>query len=102
MPVPRNDFAANVSKAFGFKPDLDPYANGLHPKVEEQLTKRYVDLFNLYSKHADKIERVTTWGVGDAHSWRNYWPINGRTDYPLIIDREMLPKPTVHTQLIKD
>jgi endo-1,4-beta-xylanase len=52
-------------------------------------------LFQLYVKHADKITRVTTWGVSDTHSWRNYWPIPGRTDYPLLFDRDLNPKPAI-------
>ena len=41
---------------------------------------------------ADKISRVTFWGLHDGISWRNYFPIQGRTDYPLVFDREMKPK----------
>nr|WP_316930159.1 endo-1,4-beta-xylanase [Tamlana nanhaiensis] len=43
-------------------------------------------------KHKDKINRVTFWGLNDGNSWKNDWPINGRTDYPLLFDRENQPK----------
>ncbi|UCG86914.1 MAG: endo-1,4-beta-xylanase [Gemmatimonadota bacterium] len=32
-------------------------------------------------------------GVTDAGSWKNNWPIPGRTNYPLLFDREGRPKP---------
>ncbi|MFL2494741.1 MAG: hypothetical protein ACJ0RL_03845 [Porticoccaceae bacterium] len=33
----------------------------------------------------DKIDRVSTWGTTDGESWKNGWPIKGRTNYPLAI-----------------
>ena len=49
----------------------------------------------IYLKHADVIDRVTFWGLTDADSWKNGWPMPGRTDYPLAIDRNYQPKPFV-------
>ena len=48
---------------------------------------------DLYLKHADKITRVTAWGVADGDSWKNAWPMEGRTDYPLLFARAHQPKP---------
>jgi endo-1,4-beta-xylanase len=59
------------------------------------LEKRYLDFFKLFLKHKDVITRVTLWGVTDAQSWKNNWPIWGRTDYPLLFDRNFQPKPVV-------
>jgi endo-1,4-beta-xylanase len=50
----------------------------------------------LFLKHQDKIDRVTLWGVNDAQSWKNDWPVRGRTDYTLIFDRDNNPKPIVY------
>jgi endo-1,4-beta-xylanase len=47
----------------------------------------------LFLKHKDKISRVTFWGVNDGQSWLNNWPVRGRTNYPLLFDREYKPKP---------
>jgi endo-1,4-beta-xylanase len=44
-------------------------------------------------KHQDKIRRVTLWGVTDNQSWKNDFPVKGRTDYPLAI-RQKLPGKT--------
>ncbi|KKO46814.1 hypothetical protein WG68_02385 [Arsukibacterium ikkense] len=79
---------------------LDPYPEQLPDEVMSQFTQRYVDLFCVFLKHHAAISRVTFWGVSDARSWRNDWPLTDRTDYPLLFDRELKPKP-VHQELIK-
>jgi endo-1,4-beta-xylanase len=71
---------------------LNPYANGLSDPAQRDLARRYAELFSIFRKHRDKIGRVTFWGVHDGQSWRNYWPITGRTDYPLLFDRRCQPK----------
>ena len=38
-------------------------------------------------QHKDDISRVTFWGTHDGTSWKNNWPVRGRTDYPLLFDR---------------
>jgi len=52
-------------------------------------------LFRIYSSHCGLVTRVTLWGVSDKDSWKNNWPIRGRTNYPLLFDREGEPKPAV-------
>ena len=39
------------------------------------------------------MTRVTLWGVTDKNSWKNDWPVKGRTNYPLLFDRSGQPKP---------
>ena len=48
-----------------------------------------------FLKHKDKIRRVTLWGVTDKQSWKNDFPVKGRTDYPLLFDRKDQEKPVV-------
>ena len=81
----------NFSKFEG-DPKMDPYPKALPKSVEKQLAKRYEDIFKLFIKHQDKISRVTFWGVMDKHSWLNDWPIKGRTNYPILFDRNYQPK----------
>jgi len=95
LPYPDDDLSADIQKNFAFDPKLNPYADGLPPEVEKQLNDRFVELFRVYEDHAEHITRVTTWGVTDTHSWRNYWPVPGRTDYPLLFDRDLTAKPAV-------
>lgn len=76
-----------------FKSYLDPYRNGLPADVQRAVTARYAELFALFHRKRDKIARVTLWGVADDMSWKNGYPIPGRTNYPLLFDRNRLPKP---------
>jgi endo-1,4-beta-xylanase len=61
--------------------------------MQQVLAKRYAECFALFHKHRDKITRVTFWGVNDGQSWLNNWPVRGRTNYPLLFDRNYQPKP---------
>lgn len=101
LPTPDSYQGADVGKKFEFDKKMNPYPNGLPDSVATALHDRYAAFFGLFLKHSDKISRVTIWGVGDAQSWRNYWPIYGRTDYPLLFDRNLKPKPIVETIIRK-
>jgi len=76
-----------------FKTFFDPYKNGLPQDVENQLANRYKEIFEIFLKNKDKIDRVTFWGIHDGMSWKNDYPIPNRTNYPLLYDRNKLPKP---------
>lgn len=92
LPVPENFRSAEVSVSIEMKEKLNPYTQGLPDSVQNTLAERYEDLFRLFVKHSDKITRVTFWGVNDKVSWKNNFPVRGRTDYPLLFDRENNPK----------
>ena len=97
LPRPGRNFGAEISADFDYRQHLNPYAEGLPDSVSIALNDRYLDIFKLFLKHSDKIERVTLWGVHDGQSWRNGWPVRGRTDYALIFDRDFQPKPVVES-----
>ena len=102
LPSPWEMVGAEVSQNFSnFEgdPKMNPYPDQLPQSVQDQLSKRYKDIFNLFVKHSDKISRVTFWGVMDKHSWLNDWPIKGRTNYPLLFDRNYNPKPAYKSVL---
>jgi len=84
---------ADVSLNVASDPKLNPYPNGLPDTVQQQLSRRYADLFGAYAKHCGLVTRVTFWGVTDKDSWKNNWPVRGRTNYPLLFDRNAQPKP---------
>jgi endo-1,4-beta-xylanase len=75
---------------------LNPYAAGLPDSVQQALARRYADIFAIYMKHQDIIDRITFWGVTDGDSWLNGWPVRGRTNYPLLFDRMGKPKPAFY------
>lgn len=95
LPMPDAGVGADVSASFEYRQKMDPYAGGLPDSVNTVFENRYLDFFRLFLKHQDVISRVTLWGVADAYSWRNNWPVRGRTDYPLLFDRNDQPKPVV-------
>ena len=74
---------------------LNPYAAGLPKHVEQQLSDRYAQLFEIFYDRRDKIDRVTLWGVHDDMSWKNGYPIPNRTNYPLLYNRHKQAKPAV-------
>lgn len=82
-----------------FKTFLDPYPNGLPDSIQTLLAKRYATLFSIFYKKRDKIARVTLWGIHDGMSWKNDYPIPGRTDYPLLWDRKREAKPALKAVL---
>ena len=73
--------------------ELNPYPDRLSDEAQEALAKRYVELFSFFRKNRDLFGRITFWAVHDGQSWRNYWPIRGRKDYPMLFDRQCRPKP---------
>ncbi|HXX16267.1 MAG TPA: endo-1,4-beta-xylanase [Candidatus Eremiobacteraceae bacterium] len=83
------DITANVKPEAG----LNPYASELPDSVQEELARHYAELFGVFLKHRDVVSRVTFWGVTDGDSWKNDWPVRGRTNYPLLFDRSGQPKP---------
>jgi endo-1,4-beta-xylanase len=91
--LPSVTHSADVSLNVASDPRLNPYPNGLPDAVQQTLARRYADLFGTYSKHCGLVTRVTFWGVTDKDSWKNNWPVRGRTNYPLLFDRNNQPKP---------
>jgi endo-1,4-beta-xylanase len=73
--------------------NLNPYTAGLPDEMQQALAKRYGEIFGVFVKHRDAVSRVTFWGVTDRTSWLNNFPVRGRTNYPLLFDRENKPKP---------
>ena len=92
LPRPSDLEGADLNINFAESEEWNPYKNGLPLEIEQQLVNRYVTLFQLFQKHADKIERVTFWGLHDGRSWLNNWPVRGLTNYPLLFDREKMLK----------
>jgi endo-1,4-beta-xylanase len=84
---------ADLKKRAELREELNPYVEGLPDDMQKKLAARYAELFSLFRRHADQISRVTLWGVYDKTSWLNNWPVFGRTNYPLLFDRDYKPKP---------
>jgi endo-1,4-beta-xylanase len=74
------------------KQGQDPYKAGLPDDVQQKLAQRYGDLFGLFMRYP-QVTRVTFWGTSDGDTWLNHFPVRGRTNHPLLFDRQLRPKP---------
>jgi endo-1,4-beta-xylanase len=92
LPRDAGMYGADLSKKAQYKAETDIYAKGLPAEGQQQLARRYAQIFELVLKHRDRIDRVTFWGVTDAHTWLNNFPIPGRVNHPLLWDRAGKPK----------
>ncbi len=93
IPFPdEENMGADVSLNIALQDSFNPYPKALPESVENELGDRYRALFKIFNKHQNVIKRVTFWGVSDANTWRNDWPMPGRTDYPLLFDRQLKAK----------
>jgi len=66
---------------------------GYQDATEENLQKQaelYFELFVVFMRHADVIERVTFWGKADPQSWR-------KDGHPLLFDADFEAKPAFHS-----
>ncbi len=95
LPNPKHFGGAEISQKYQYDKKYNPYPNGLDKAMTKKFEERYLDFFRIYRKHASQISRVTLWGVADCNSWLNDWPIRGRSNYPLLFDRQYKQKPVI-------
>lgn len=95
LPNPGHIQTAEVSTKYELKEEFNPYITGIPEAVQDELSNYYAKLFKIFIKYSNNISRVTFWGVTDNQSWKNDWPVPGRTDYPLVFDREYNAKPAL-------
>lgn len=78
---------------------LDPYKDGIPEDVYAAWNKRMGDFLAMFVKNSDVVRRINLWGVCDSDSWKNGWPIPGRHDSPLWVDRNYELKPFLKAYL---
>ncbi len=89
--VERPDCGADVAVHHDYSVADDVYRQGCPDEVLRRQAEQYAKLFDLIRRHADKVARVSFWGLHDGRSWLNYWP-GERTNHPLLFDRDCRPK----------
>ena len=92
LPNPYGFSGANVSDRFTYTPEKDPFKEGLTKEKEAEINQYWVDFYKMLIPHKDDILRVNFWCLNDANSWRNDFPIQGRSDYATLYDRQNQPK----------
>ena len=93
--LPRNAQGADISAREDGRDAVNPFVDSLPNQVSQEWNAWMKSYFELFIRHSDIISRVTMWGLTDGDSWLNDWPIKGRTDYPLLFDRNYQPKPFI-------
>jgi len=76
--------------------EYDPYKDALPIGVALKLAERYKRIFEMFLRHREKIDVVCFWGISDEDSWKNDSPIVGRTNHPLLFDRQLEKKAAFH------
>ena len=96
LPLAFKYMGADVTLSAELQPKLNPFPKALPDSMQQSLAERYGGLFGVFVKHSGTLTRVTFWGVTDGDSWLNDWPVKGRTNHPLLFDRNAQPKPAFY------
>ena len=99
--IPTVSFGASVEDEAAYSAQMNPYPEALPDSVSQIWNDRMTQVFRIYEKYQDHICRVTVWGVQDGDSWKNDWPMKGRTNYPLLFDRNYEMKPFLKDSINK-
>ena len=99
LPDAPSHSGANVTDNVEYAEKYNPYSQSIPDEVLQKQADRYQEIFELFLKYKSNIERVTFWGTSDSQSWKNSYPMKGRTDYPLLFDRKFNSKPAYHSLL---
>jgi len=99
LPRDPDMWGADLSKRVKIRAKTNVYPDGLPDEVQRRLAQSYGGLFALFVKYRDVVTRVTFWGVTDADTWLDDFPIPGRVNYPLLWDRNGRPKPAFEAVL---
>ena len=91
--LPTINTGANISDTAEYDKLLNPYPEALPDSVSDLWNARMDSVMSIFLRNAEKIARVTAWGVSDGDSWKNDWPMKGRREYPLLLDRQYNLKP---------
>ena len=94
LPRPSRHQGADIRENYELRKELDPLpgrtaggaAAGTVRAVCRHLPRAACDT-------GIRFGRVTFWGVDNGQSWLNNWPVRGRTNYPLLFDRDCRPTP---------
>jgi len=88
-PLPRENNGADMAIT---EKGANPYPNSLPLEAQNKLAKRYGEIVAAILRHP-AVTMICFWGPHDGRSWLNNFPVKGRTNHPLLFDREYRPKP---------
>jgi endo-1,4-beta-xylanase len=53
----------------------------------------YNNIFQIFREYRDVVNSVTFWGISDKYTWKDYFPVRVRKDWPMVFDVDANPKP---------
>jgi len=62
------------------------------PELEKKQDDQYAQVFKIFRQFKDVVTGVTFWNISDKHTWLDYYPVQGRKNYPLLFDQQYQPK----------
>lgn len=95
LPNPFGFSGANISDNFKYSEKMDPYKKGLPEDVQKKADDFWISFYKMLMERKENILRVGYWCFNDQNSWRNDFPMHGRTDYATLFNRDNTPKPTI-------
>lgn len=60
----------------------------LTPELKKKQMEVYKMIFDVFRDYKDVITGVTFWNLTDKDSWLNSYPVEGRSNYPLLFDKD--------------
>jgi len=72
--------------------DRSDYGDNIPAYVLKSQADKYQELFEAFKENKDILSGVMFWGITDAHTWLDGFPIT-RKDAPLLFDRQLHAKP---------
>ncbi|MCI3922876.1 endo-1,4-beta-xylanase [Paenibacillus sp. TRM 82003] len=73
--------------------DRGNFGDAVPDYIIQRQAERYGELFEAFRANKEIIGGVVFWGISDDHSWLNDFPVQNRTDAPLLFDRQLHAKP---------
>lgn len=95
LPNPFGFSGANISDNFEYSEKMDPYKKGLPQDVQTRVDDFWLSFYKMLLERKENVLRVGYWCFNDANSWRNDFPMRGRTDYATFFNRDNTQKPTI-------
>ncbi len=62
------------------------------PELEQKQMDSYEMFFKVFRDYENELSGVTFWNLSDKYSWLDYYPVEGRKNYPLLFDENFQRK----------
>jgi len=70
------------------------------PEMIKAQANLYGEAFKIFREYKDIITNVSTWGVADNGTWLDWFPLEGRKNWPLLFDINNQPKKEVFEKIL--